>query len=494
MSSVGAFAQSETNTPLKGDLNEDGKVDAADIVVLVDLVMKNGGEAGGDAIYYWYAGTTLPNASNISSIATGSATNKPNWTADNKQDITVTNNTGETAYMYYCFPSDWNVILYDQNGFEMGLVFVSNFTYNGIEYKVERLGRLQAVGATHTLFARCKIPDYWYAGPDMLTSETIPGSGTVYPMTATDESQIGWHKIEGHQIYIETGDLNFGEKINWVLAIPTELGLTHVSNGEDVTDAYDVSTVTCADGVEYMVFRQIEPSKRTSIYFVDGERTYHLYFGTTLPTSDNIASIADITEDVPPYHLLENGQRWELENSTSESADAYICIPSSCNVIWKDENGNTIDLIDVSTFYIYKHCYHKVQKLKNPLGAGEKKYIYAYNGNEGANYYWYAGTTLPNASNINTIGTNETSKPNWTASNPQSLAVTNNTGESAFIYYCFPTTWNVTIIDGNKTDEMSMATEGTFTYNNVEYTILRQGRKTANGSTKDLWAKCDNDT
>jgi len=44
MGSVGAFAQSETNTPLKGDLNEDGKVDAADIVVLVDLVMKSGGE------------------------------------------------------------------------------------------------------------------------------------------------------------------------------------------------------------------------------------------------------------------------------------------------------------------------------------------------------------------------------------------------------------------------------------------------------------------
>ena len=43
MSSVGAFAQSETNTPLEGDLNHDGKVDAADITVLVDIIMKKDG-------------------------------------------------------------------------------------------------------------------------------------------------------------------------------------------------------------------------------------------------------------------------------------------------------------------------------------------------------------------------------------------------------------------------------------------------------------------
>lgn len=36
-----AFGQSETNTSQKGDLNEDGKVDAADIVVLADIIMNN---------------------------------------------------------------------------------------------------------------------------------------------------------------------------------------------------------------------------------------------------------------------------------------------------------------------------------------------------------------------------------------------------------------------------------------------------------------------
>ena len=65
MSSVGVFAQSETNTPLKGDLNEDGKVDAADVVVLVDIIMKKNVDPNK---YYWYIGTENPaSISNIQS-------------------------------------------------------------------------------------------------------------------------------------------------------------------------------------------------------------------------------------------------------------------------------------------------------------------------------------------------------------------------------------------------------------------------------------------
>ena len=270
MSSVGAFAQSETNKPLKGDLNEDGEVDAADVVVLVDIIMKKNVDSNK---YYWYAGTTLPSESNINSIATGSETSRPNWTADNPQSIAATNNTDEAQPLYYCFPTEWNVVTLDVNKTNIiELVNEGTFTYNGTEYTVLRTGRNIAVGTTKNYWAKC----------------------------------------------------------------------------DNITDP--------------------EPT-----------------------------------------------------------------------------------------------------------------------------YYWYAGTTLPDASNINTIGTSETSKPNWTADNPQSLAVTNNTGESTFIYYCFPTTWNVTMLDVNKSDELSMATEGTFTYNNVEYTILRQGRQTANGATKEFWAKCDND-
>ena len=98
------------------------------------------------------------------------------------------------------------------------------------------------------------------------------------------------------------------------------------------------------------------------------------------------------------------------------------------------------------------------------------------------NLYWYAGTTLPNTSNISTIGTSVTSKPSWPTSNPQSMSVTNTTGASSFIYYCFPAQWNVTIYDEDKKSEM--------TYSGNTYVILRQGRKTPEGGIKDFWAVC----
>ena len=74
--SVGAFAQSE-NTPIKGDVNDDGKVDVADIAAII-AIMKNGGGTGGQTTYYWYIGLTDPSTmTEISPIVTD--TNSPGW-------------------------------------------------------------------------------------------------------------------------------------------------------------------------------------------------------------------------------------------------------------------------------------------------------------------------------------------------------------------------------------------------------------------------------
>lgn len=148
------------------------------------------------------------------------------------------------------------------------------------------------------LFGNAQASYYWYAGADMLTSATVPGAEGYWPMVTTDPQQTGWHIIEGEPTSIATGELAYKEKINWVLAVPTKFGLNAISNGEDVTDAYDISTVTCADGVQYMVFRQIAPSKKTNrifvkgnditfytlTYMVDGEvyKTYQLAEGTAI--------------------------------------------------------------------------------------------------------------------------------------------------------------------------------------------------------------------
>ena len=78
--SVGAFAQSENNgTPLKGDVNGDGKVDVADIAAIIQI-MKNGGGTAETTKYYWYVGQTDP--STMSSISgTADFNNGGGWTS-----------------------------------------------------------------------------------------------------------------------------------------------------------------------------------------------------------------------------------------------------------------------------------------------------------------------------------------------------------------------------------------------------------------------------
>ena len=64
--SVCSFAQND-NTPLKGDVNEDGKVDVADIAAVINI-MKNDGGTAEAPVYYYYAGWTLPTVDNVNEI------------------------------------------------------------------------------------------------------------------------------------------------------------------------------------------------------------------------------------------------------------------------------------------------------------------------------------------------------------------------------------------------------------------------------------------
>ena len=52
LSSVSVFAQSGNNEPLKGDVNEDGVVDVADIVAVIDIIRQGGSESEVSSYYY----------------------------------------------------------------------------------------------------------------------------------------------------------------------------------------------------------------------------------------------------------------------------------------------------------------------------------------------------------------------------------------------------------------------------------------------------------
>ena len=211
--SVSTFAQSG-ETPLKGDVNEDGVVDVADINAVI-AIMKNGGGIGGETKYYWYAGTTEPTASNISSIASESLTDKPTtWTAENPKSIAATNNTSASTPIYYCFPTDWNVIVLDEDKVsEVLLPDVSTFEAGGVQYTVQKTGRNISAGVTKPYYA--VIP------PEQTTD--IFYFGTTQP-TASNYTTLTPIYSSSPEVYGKTVNVSSGEYIYYLC--PSSKALT----------------------------------------------------------------------------------------------------------------------------------------------------------------------------------------------------------------------------------------------------------------------------
>jgi hypothetical protein len=105
-----------------------------------------------------------------------------------------------------------------------------------------------------------------------------------------------------------------------------------------------------------------------------------------------------------------------------------------------------------------------------------------------ATYYWYAGIIIPTTANISNIATGRTNeKPYWDAQNIKAVNTSNN---SSYLYYCFPTEWNIKILDSDKVTEMSLTYIASFTHNNIEYIVKRTGRTISSGASKQYYAQC----
>jgi hypothetical protein len=151
---VCAFAQSENTTPLKGDVNNDGTVDVADINAVIEI-MKNGGGTGEETKYYWYIGQTKPtnlssdptvtNVSDYSSIPNNTWMNK--YRDENAKistlDTSVTKMNGRavggdsTKYWYVAVPSDLGLVptASDYTTPDTAVTYQGTITVNGKVYK-----------------------------------------------------------------------------------------------------------------------------------------------------------------------------------------------------------------------------------------------------------------------------------------------------------------------------------------------------------------------
>ena len=148
LGSVSAFAQSGNNEPLKGDVNEDGVVDVADITAIIAIIKDN---AAPQTTYYYYAGWTLPTTSNVDTIiaetypaVNGSATmNMAGKKTTSKSTMDYTSNTlynANAKATYYVLVPTGHAIYDSLNN----NVIASTFT---------SLGNITVGNQTHTIYA-----------------------------------------------------------------------------------------------------------------------------------------------------------------------------------------------------------------------------------------------------------------------------------------------------------------------------------------------------
>ena len=147
LGSVSVKAQSET--PLKGDVNGDGKVDVADIVAVIEIMKNNGGTT--ETTYYWYVGQTNPlTMTEISPIVTDMTspgwrligTTLPTYSSSNKLwDANNVVTTGSSlAKQYVAIPAESTTCPRDGLGNDASTVDMytklSNVTIGNVTYKV----------------------------------------------------------------------------------------------------------------------------------------------------------------------------------------------------------------------------------------------------------------------------------------------------------------------------------------------------------------------
>lgn len=194
--SVGAFAQSG-ETPLKGDVNEDGVVDVADINAVI-AIMKNGGGIGGDTKYYWYVGTNVSdsylNAENFKLVqGVQQVTSYPEST-----EMLI--KPGVEEFIYVVAKADKNVDVLTPNGLGMKIFnasenkFVNGRPENYVDgYAIYRSrGTFDEDVRVTVIGDPLSTPAYWFCGANASDSyidasnyNTVPGISQVtsYPET-----------------------------------------------------------------------------------------------------------------------------------------------------------------------------------------------------------------------------------------------------------------------------------------------------------------------
>jgi hypothetical protein len=195
--SVCSFAQNGNN-PLKGDVNEDGTVDVADLVSVIQI-MKDAGGAVGEKMYYWYAGVNGGNA-----VTGDNFTNVASRIAESQIPETGSV-TASSQYVYIVMPETRHISsLTNANGATVGYDCVDAFGYH-IYKTSERVNGTINYATAETIY-------YWYVGVDQPTgvdsSWRTSNSDAGFTKTVTIGAGFTWFAYPDTWTYIAKDSYN----------------------------------------------------------------------------------------------------------------------------------------------------------------------------------------------------------------------------------------------------------------------------------------------
>lgn len=338
LGSISAFAQN-TN-PVKGDVNEDGTVDVADITAVIKIMKEN---ATPQTTYYWYIGTTQPTVENYKTIATEVSSYDDIYEYSSK----------ERNYHYILVAEDIPITCRDKP--ISGRITISEYTSVNIPgHKVYKTNGALAVGGTICI----DLGDEWkhfYFGTNQPTADNYETLTPQYS-SLSDMDGVTVHVPSGGKVYLlfPYSDSPSNRQLSKMITDSEGNGVSPQSGENNVkfVGSYDYTSI-------YRHFIWVlSVDNETTLTFQ--EPTLYFSVGTTVPTASNYTIVNGATTTIP--------ETYEWTNNTGSKASVYVLAPYNKTVTIKDTNTN-IAYPDVVQDITYPITNHKVWTTK--VGNGE---------------------------------------------------------------------------------------------------------------------------
>ena len=246
LTSICAFAQS--NQTLKGDVNEDGIVDVADISSIIDI-MASGEVTLKTPTYYWYVGVIKP--TDPTNSEQNSGLNK--WTSlgttlpTSSIEVGTSDPTYANHTWYIAAPADAGYRMFNYSGSlnNESAFDISTFYVGNVEY-ILWTSRFQGDICAYSLRYEGNTKYYWYVGLKKPDTSTNP----ILDLALRDYTS-GWHKIwkpleeynASNMLYNGvTSSININwEDTTYYLALPIGINIYNGS-GNNITSSFTLES------------------------------------------------------------------------------------------------------------------------------------------------------------------------------------------------------------------------------------------------------------